>query len=163
MKMNFHRLLSPFTIFAVDIRGTIIFLLASCVALSLQGQPDGGYHSVAGMSFENTIHDFGTVFQKDSPKSHSFVFINTGDGPLVITYAGAACSCVRKTEYPKKPVNPGKSGAIKIMYYPSGIGRFRKEIVVYTNEAQGEYILTIKGEVVKKQRRSSAKRGIPGD
>ena len=39
------------------------------------------------MTFEEKIHDFGTINEVDGPVSYSFEFTNTGDEPLVIINA----------------------------------------------------------------------------
>lgn len=94
-----------------------------------------------------TTHDFGTIKEADGKASHTFIVKNTGDAPLVITRVIASCGCTTP-EWTKEPIEPGKTGEIKITYDPKDRpGPFAKTISVYSNGKTGSYILTIKGNV----------------
>ncbi|MEX1191824.1 MAG: DUF1573 domain-containing protein [Brumimicrobium sp.] len=50
---------------------------------------------------------------------HYFVFINTGDVPLVIDDAEVACSCT-KVDFPKKPIAPKSKDSILVAFNTEG-------------------------------------------
>lgn len=86
------------------------------------------------ISFNATSHDFGSIHEEDGPVTTSFSFVNNGDAPLVIISATAQCGCTRPS-FPQKPINPGKSGEIKVTFNPQGRpGEFIKEVKVKTND-----------------------------
>lgn len=105
-----------------------------------------------GIQFETTTHDFGNINEDDNPVSCEFEFTNTGDEPLIIVSANASCGCT-KPEFPKKPINPGKSGKIKVTYNQKGRpGEFNKSIRVRTNASRPKSIsLKISGVVIPEQ------------
>ena len=125
----------------------IIFtLIAICVAsVGFMMKADGG----PVMTFEEKIHDFGTINEVDGPVSYSFEFTNTGDEPLVIINANASCGCTRP-EYSKEPIRPGKKGKIKVTYNPAGRpGEFDKEVKIRIN-GNKRPILRVTGVVIPK-------------
>lgn len=103
---------------------TILFSLGAVA--KEKGKPE--------ITFKETKHDFGVVNKSAGKVSHIFEFTNTGDAPLVILSVQTRCGCTRPS-YPKKPVNPGEKGEIKVTYltdnYP---GEFNKELKVKTND-----------------------------
>ncbi|MBD5367508.1 MAG: DUF1573 domain-containing protein [Bacteroides sp.] len=122
-------------------------LISSAVALLV-----GAATMMAGepaISLETTSHDFGNISEDGGPVSCEFEFTNTGDEPLVIISANASCGCTRP-EYPKKPVQPGKTGKIKVTYLPTGRpGEFSKTVRVRTNAPRPKRInLNITGVVI---------------
>ena len=124
------------------------FLILSVIALSalaLSAKTEGK----PAVEFEQTVYDFGTIPEMGGPVSFKFKFTNTGDSPLVILSANAACGCTRPA-YPKKPVKPGESGEIKVTYLPENRpGEFVKEVTVKTNAPKSKQLkLTISGNVI---------------
>lgn len=101
------------------------------------------------IALESTSHDFGNISEDGGPVSCEFEFTNTGDEPLVIISANASCGCTRP-EFPKKPVQPGKKGKIKVTYLPTGRpGEFSKSVRVRTNAPRPKRItLNITGVVI---------------
>lgn len=126
----------------IDMRRTIFFLVAIISVIGLKAaQPT--------VVFDSMSHDFGTIKESDGPVTCEFTFTNTGTEPLVIISANASCGCTRP-EYPKKPINPGKSDKIKVTYLPMGRpGEFNKTIKVRTNAARPKSLsLKISGVVI---------------
>ena len=117
-------------------------LLGSAVAMA--GEP--------GVEFTSTSHDFGNIKEEGDPVSCEFEFTNTGDAPLVIISASASCGCTRP-EFPKKPIQPGKSGKIKVTYLPKGRpGEFSKSVRVRTNAKKPKKVnLKISGVVIPRE------------
>jgi hypothetical protein len=77
-----------------------------------------------------------------------FTLTNTGNEPLLITYAKASCGCTN-LKYSQEPILPGQSSKLAVTYNGSGNGNFRKSITVQTNADEGRTSLQIKGIVVR--------------
>jgi len=81
---------------------------------------------------------------------HIFQFTNTGDADLVLTSATASCGCT-VPKYNKKPVAPGESGNIEVIFDTSGRdGVQTKTVVVQSNAENNLVILRIIAEVKKR-------------
>lgn len=125
----------------------LFFLFAILLTAVTSAADDASGAAVA--SFPETSHDFGVILESNGPVSHDFYFTNDGSAPLVIVSAKAQCGCTRP-KYPARPVNPGKSGEIKVTFLPAGYkGEFTKEVTVRTNDPKHKKIkLKISGVVV---------------
>nr|NQU91415.1 DUF1573 domain-containing protein [Bacteroidota bacterium] len=99
-------------------------------------------------AWDQTVVDLGDVEYK-VPKSAEFTLTNTGNEPLLITYAKASCGCTN-LKYAEEPILPGKSTKLSVTYNGTGNGKFRKSITVQTNDADKKTLLQITGNVVKK-------------
>ena len=97
--------------------------------------------------FENTVHDFDTL-KKGSGARCEFTFTNTGNEALVLDKVKTSCECT-VPKWPKKPILPGKSGVIKIIYSTRNIGYFYRTIAVISNAKTNPVELQIKGTVIK--------------
>ena len=91
--------------------------------------------------------DYGTIQQNAEPY-RQFQFTNTGDAPLIISNAKGSCGCT-VPEWPKEPIQPGESNVIKVRYATNRIGKFSKTVTLTTNDAEGQHVLRIKGEVLQ--------------
>lgn len=101
--------------------------------------------SGAGIQFEATEHDFGTIPEKGDG-TFSFVFKNTGKEPLILKNVRSSCGCT-VPEWPKEPIKRGNKGTIKVSYNTRIIGNFSKSITVYSNTEGEPVVLKIKGKV----------------
>lgn len=97
------------------------------------------------MVFDNIEHDFGEI-KAGTTVETVFKFTNTGDAPLVITEAQASCGCT-VPEKPQKPIEPGKTGEIKVSFNGSGKDLVTKTVTVTANTEAGSQTLTIKAFV----------------
>jgi ABC-type uncharacterized transport system involved in gliding motility auxiliary subunit len=98
------------------------------------------------ISFKESSHDFGDVKQ-DSENTFVFSFTNTGKEPLLIENAKGSCGCT-VPEYPKSPVEPGKTGEIKVVYKPGKQKDIQtKSVTVTANTEPLQTVLTIKANV----------------
>ena len=97
----------------------------------------------------NTYADVGKV-KIFHTASADFKFVNTGKSPIIIYNAKGSCGCV-KVIYPKRPVNPGDTAEISVLYTPAELGVFKKEAYIYTNlpVPYDEQTLKIKGKSVR--------------
>lgn len=99
-------------------------------------------------SWDKTTYDLGDVAFM-VPKDAEFVLTNSGNEPLLITYARASCGCTN-LNYSEEPVLPGKTTKLSVTYNGSGSGQFMKTITVQTNADERPVTLQITGNVVKK-------------
>ncbi len=128
----------------------ILALLVSGGIMFAQGTAENEVELVDGakISFTNTLHDFGANPQ-GTPVSHSFIFKNIGNEPLVLQNVKASCGCT--TPYwPKEPILPGQESKIDVKYNMARAGNFTKSITVTVKpkleEETPEIVrLTIKG------------------
>lgn len=101
---------------------------------------------LAVIKFEKEEHDFGTLLQGEVV-SYSFHFTNEGNAPLLISEVGSSCGCT-VGDYPREPIAPGKSGAIKVTYNSSGHHGFQSRyLTVMSNTIPAKTTLRIKGQV----------------
>ncbi len=98
------------------------------------------------ISFEKKVHDYGTIeFKSDG--TYEFVFTNTGDQPLIITTCKGSCGCT-VPKWPKEPIAPGESKAIKVKYATNRVGPFTKSVTVNSNSKDNPKVtLKITGKV----------------
>ncbi|MCU0458529.1 MAG: DUF1573 domain-containing protein [Bacteroidales bacterium] len=100
------------------------------------------------LTFRTTDHEFGKV-KAGEKVGCIFSFSNTGDADLVITSASASCGCT-VPRFDKKPVAPGGSGTIEVVFDTSGReGVQTKTVVVQSNAENNLVILRIIAEVTK--------------
>ena len=104
---------------------------------------------VAGIAWNATTLDFGKI-EQGKPVTAEFEFKNPSMVPLIISSVRPTCGCT-VADYPKEPVQPGKSGKIAVTYNAAGSGFFQKTIVITSNATEGTTSLVIKGEVIAKK------------
>jgi hypothetical protein len=95
--------------------------------------------------YETDVHDFGTIKQGDNG-TYEFKFTNTGTTPVIISNAKGSCGCT-VPDWPKEPIKPGQTSAIKATYDTKRIGAFTKTVTVSSNAKEATKVLTIKGVV----------------
>jgi hypothetical protein len=101
-------------------------------------------------SFVLTDHDFGNIPEGKDTVWYEFEFKNTGSEPLYISDVRTSCDCTL-AEWPKDPIQPGKSGVIRGGYKIEGkMGEFDKSIIIFANTTPATNILNIKGKIVPK-------------
>ena len=99
------------------------------------------------MSFDRKNHDYGKVTE-DSDNTTTFRVTNTGKKPLVIEKVSASCGCTT-AEKPEKPILPGKSDKISVVFHPSAsqLNEQKKSITITANTDPKVSMLEIKGFV----------------
>lgn len=134
-----------------------LFFLAACLIVSVGialTQPSGEQSDpkpdpdAPDFKWEVTTHDFGDIPQ-EIPVKTSFSFTNSGKKALVITRVTKSCGCTTP-KWSEEPVLPGKEGNIKVGFNASSPGRFNKSVTIFSNAAQKECRLAIKGNVIAK-------------
>ena len=94
----------------------------------------------------DSIYNFGSVNEGEQVE-FNFRFKNTGTKALVITEAHASCGCT-VPEKPEKPVMPGETGFMKVVFNSKGKeGHQEKGIVVSSNVKPSFPDLKLIGEV----------------
>ena len=83
-------------------------------------------------SFDQEEHNFGQIRDGDIV-SHTFRFTNSGEAPLIISKATAACGCT-VPQWPKQPIPVGGSGEIQVQFDSSNKpGMQNKVCLLYTS------------------------------
>jgi hypothetical protein len=103
----------------------------------------------AVISWERTSYDFGTIKKEDGVVTYRFIFVNTGDAPLLLEKVKSTCGCTT-SNYSKEPVLPNAKGFVEVAFDPANqSGEFSKTITVITNEKSlVASRLEIKGNVI---------------
>jgi hypothetical protein len=110
---------------------------------------------VAVLTWKETTKDLGKVTQ-GKPVTAEFIFTNTGKAPLVITSVAPTCGCTAG-DYTKTPVEPGKTGYVKLTYNAANVAPFTKTATITSNSTTPSMQLTIKGEVIAATENSTVK------
>lgn len=98
----------------------------------------------------DTVYNFGSITEGESV-TYNFRFKNTGDKPLVVSSASASCGCT-VPEKPEKPVMPGETGFLKVVFNSRGkSGHQEKAIIVSANVKPFFPEFKLSGEVKQKQ------------
>jgi hypothetical protein len=100
------------------------------------------------ITFKETNHDFGNIEFKGNG-SYEFVFVNTGNEPLILTQPKSSCGCT-VPEWPRQPILPGESNVIKVTYKNTDRpGSFNKYVTVFSNALINKEVkLHIKGTIL---------------
>ena len=107
---------------------------------------DANAEGTAKMSFEEEMHDFGTINEGDVVE-HTFKFTNTGDAPLVITNAKGSCGCTVPS-WPKEPIAPGATGEMLVKFNSRNKPNNQmKTVRITTNTEAGQEMIKIKAFV----------------
>lgn len=106
------------------------------------------------VEFAELEYDFGTIMEGDKA-TYEYTFTNTGDEPLIISNAKGSCGCT-VPQWPKEPIAPGASSAIKVQFDSKGKGKVggnaqSKRVTITANTDPVNTYLTIKGTVDKEE------------
>lgn len=102
------------------------------------------------LKFDTMVHDFGEIQEANGPVTFEFKYNNGGKTPLVLHQVQASCGCTTP-EWTRTPVQPGKSGSIKVTFNPQNRpGQFNKTITVQSNAETPAVTLRISGNVLQK-------------
>ena len=97
----------------------------------------------------DSAYNFGKVTDGEKVE-YSYRFKNIGTKPLVVTEAHASCGCT-VPQKPEKPILPGETGFIKIVFDSKGrVGAAHKTITVSSNAKPEFPLLILTGDVVAK-------------
>ena len=113
-------------------------LFFSCLLMAFSGASQVEW--VTGKEF-----DFGDV-EKGIPVSTTFTFRNVSDEPIVVEIVRSTCGCT-VSDWSEVPIEPGKTGDIKVIYDARKDGYFHKRIKVFFVGVRKAQKLTILGDV----------------
>jgi hypothetical protein len=98
------------------------------------------------IEFERDTFNFGTVLDGEKV-SYSYKFTNKGSSDLIISEARGSCGCT-VPEYPKKPIKPGESNSINVVFDSKGRpGEQFKSVAVIANTEPTTTNIYLKGFV----------------
>ena len=98
--------------------------------------------------FDERVHDFGTILEKNGKVSHVFAFHNHGKTSVVIDEIYSDCGCIGKV-LSKAPIKSGGKGEVTITFNPAyKSGFFSKEVFVYSNNKQNYNHVWVEGVIV---------------
>ena len=96
----------------------------------------------------DTTYNFGSIKQGEKV-TYNFKFKNVGKKPLVVTNATASCGCTIP-EKPEKPVMPGETSFIKVVFNSAGkLNHQEKIITVSANTNPPNFYVKLIGEVTE--------------
>ena len=101
--------------------------------------------NAADIVFETELIDYGTI-EHNADGNREFKFKNTGKEPLIISNCVGSCGCTVPT-WPKDPIKPGESAAIKVHYDTNRVGSFEKTVTVTSNGKTPTKVIKIKGNI----------------
>lgn len=95
----------------------------------------------------DSVYNFGNITEGEKV-TFNFRFKNSGKKPLVISNTSASCGCT-VPEKPEKPILPGETGFIKVVFNSKGkVGHNEKNITVMSNTSPAFPLLLLTGEVI---------------
>lgn len=106
-------------------------------------------YAVENTIFEEVEYDFGTIYTTDKYVEYCFKGINTYSEALVIKDVRLRCGCT-EANWTKKPIEPGDSIKVSILYKNWSTGNFYKTAKVITNF--GNIELKVKGYCERKKK-----------
>jgi len=125
---------------------SLAFALFGMVTLNAQ-QAEQNW--TPNISFDKETHDYGTI-KNGADGTCEFTFKNTGKEPLLISNARGSCGCT-VPEWPKEPIGPGQSSAIKVSYDTKRTGAINKNVTLTIQnvgkDKSSSKMLYIKGNV----------------
>lgn len=89
--------------------------------------------------------DFGT-FPYAETKRAVFRFRNTGPRPLIVKNATSSCGCA-EIKWNKRPVAPGQTDSLTILFTPNSLGQFNKSVEIICNTHPDKHLISLKGFV----------------
>ena len=116
---------------------------------SLKQARDEAMKNTTTVQLIDSAFDFGTLTQGETVE-YNYRFKNTGTNPLIIFKAEATCGCTIP-EKPEKPLMPGETGVIKVVFNSAGKKDHQsKDITVTANTTPEFPILKLTGTVKEK-------------
>lgn len=131
-----------------DMKRFAFVILVACLVYSCSTsvKEDQKGNNNSRIEFASISYDYGKIAYESDGRC-TFTFTNTSGHPLIINAVRTSCGCT-DPEWPKEPVEPGKSGEIHVKYNTMIPGSFQKSITVFSNAVNSPVKLVIKGEVL---------------
>lgn len=130
----------------------LISLFVVCVAFGVLAQSTDPENEVANgpqITFEESAHDFGDIFQGDRV-THTFTYENTGNEPLIISDVRTTCGCTA-TNWNREPLAPGETASITVNFNSAGkSGVQNKVVTILSNAVNSSERVKITTNILKK-------------
>lgn len=98
------------------------------------------------IKFERDTFNFGTVIDGEKV-AYAYKFTNVGTSDLIINEAKGSCGCT-VPEYPKKPIKPGETNSINVVFDSKGRpGEQSKSVAIIANTEPTTSYIYLKGFV----------------
>ena len=126
----------------------VLFLMTviSFVCCDVRRKDKMAAQDTTAVQIIDSLYNFGTVAEGEKV-TYNFRFKNSGNKPLIVTNTTASCGCT-VPEKPEKPVLPGETAFIKVVFNSKGkVGHNEKTITVTSNANPAFPPLLLKGEV----------------
>lgn len=106
--------------------------------------------NITSMRFDKIVYDYGKIIV-DTDNKAFFTVTNTGDKPLIIENVSASCGCTTPKK-PEKPIAPGKSDRIEVIFHPKDgqLDAQEKTVTVFANTESKIEVLKIMAFVLPK-------------
>ena len=99
------------------------------------------------MTFSETEFDFGTITEGEKV-SHTYMFKNTGNEPLILSNAKGTCGCT-VPKWPRDPIAPGDTGEITVEFNSKNKrGQKNQKVTITANTNPPQTFIYLKGEVL---------------
>ena len=136
---------------AILILAVVAVLSSACgnnnSGISAKNNPKEISSGTSELIFREYQHDFGKVPEGEK-LSYTFVFDNKGTSDLIISSATTTCGCT-VSKYDKKPIPPGASGNLEVVFDTSGRNSMQTKVVtVRSNALTPVVLIKITAEVI---------------
>lgn len=112
---------------------------------------EAGDEQYPEITFNEEVFNFGEV-EEGTQVSHSFVFENTGNEPLLIFGVDPECGCTVTDDWPKQPIQPGDEAEVTITFNSTGkVGTVNKRLTIRANTSPANNVVAIRGVVKSKE------------
>lgn len=102
---------------------------------------------LGAFEFDDVVYNFGEITQGEKVQT-TFKFKNVGKADLIISDAKGSCGCTVPI-YPKKPIAPGETGEIEVVFDSNGkMGQQNKTVTLIANTKPNTTVLALKGDIL---------------
>lgn len=121
-----------------------IALLATAILFSFAAMAQVKADELIKVNTEK--HDFGKL-KHNVPATYYFEITNISNKPVVVENTWGSCGCTTP-EKPEKPILPGETVKLKVLYNAAAIAPFTKEVFIKLAGVEENKKLLITGEVL---------------
>lgn len=115
----------------------IALFLASTIQLMAQ----------ARLTANMETYDFGQI-EWNKPVTVTYEITNTGNKPLYISNVSSSCACT-VSSWTEDIIQPKEKGSVSVNFDAKALGKFYKEVAIYSNSMPEVVYLNFVGEVVR--------------
>ena len=130
------------TLFTFTSCGNVPFSKVDTKNVEVAAQRDAVSTNFAEMTFNKTVHDFGTI-KNGAPQETTFTYTNTGETPLVVTDIKSTCGCTVPQGWSRSPLEPGESSQFTVKFNGKGANKVSKTVTVTANTKKGRETVRI--------------------